>query len=148
MIDKSNFKKSISKSKPKVKLLPKVIKAFIVGGIISLIGQTFVTIYTNVFNFEESTSVSLMISTLIFLGSLLTVLGIYDKIGQFAGAGSLIPVTGFANTMTSAALEYKNEGIVSGIAANMFKLAGAVIAFGVLSAYVFSIIRYLFGEIL
>ena len=81
-------------------------------------------------------------ATLILISSILTGIGIYDKIGQFAGAGSAVPVTGFANSMTSAALEHKSEGLVLGVATNMFKLAGNVIVFGVVSAYVVGIIRY------
>ncbi|NQD52019.1 SpoVA/SpoVAEb family sporulation membrane protein, partial [Bacillus altitudinis] len=82
------------------------------------------------------------VATLILISSILTGIGIYDKIGQFAGAGSAVPVTGFANSMTSAALEHKSEGLVLGVATNMFKLAGNVIVFGVVSAYVVGIIRY------
>ena len=82
------------------------------------------------------------VTTLIFIAALLTGFGVYDKIGQFAGAGAGVPVTGFANSIASAALEHKTEGIVLGIATNMFKLAGSVIVFGVVSAYVVGLIRY------
>ncbi len=90
---------------------------------------------------EEAMSPTL--ATLILLAALATGFGIYDKLGQFAGAGSLVPVTGFSNAMTSAALEHKSEGLVFGIGANMFKLTGAVIAFGVLSAYLVGLTRML-----
>ena len=75
---------------------------------------------------------------------LLTGFGVYDKIGQFAGAGSAVPVTGFANSMASAAIEHRSEGIVLGVATNMFKLAGSVIVFGVVGAYIVGLIRYRF----
>jgi SpoVA protein. len=83
-----------------------------------------------------------MIVTIIFISCVLTGLGIFDKIAKHAGAGSFIPITGFANAMTSAALESKTEGIVLGIASNMFKLGGAVITFGIVAAYVMGVIRY------
>lgn len=70
--------------------------------------------------------------------------GVYDKIGQFGGAGSAVPVTGFANSMASAAMEHRSEGIVLGVATNMFKLAGSVIVFGVVGAYIVGLIRYTF----
>jgi stage V sporulation protein AC len=83
----------------------------------------------------------------VLLSAILTGLGVYDKIGQFAGAGSAVPVTGFANSLTSAALEHKSEGVVLGIATNMFKLAGNVIVFGVVAAYVVGIVRYAFKSL-
>ncbi|MFP3393555.1 SpoVA/SpoVAEb family sporulation membrane protein, partial [Brevibacillus sp. SIMBA_076] len=87
------------------------------------------------------------VATLSLISSILTGIGIYDKIGQFAGAGSAVPVTGFANSMTSAALEHRSEGLVLGVATNMFKLAGNVIVFGVVSAYVVGIIRYILENV-
>lgn len=87
-------------------------------------------------------------ATLILISALLTGLGIYDRIGQFAGAGSAVPVTGFANSMASAALEYKSEGLVLGVATNMFKLAGNVIVFGVVAAYIVGMIRFAFEKLM
>jgi stage V sporulation protein AC len=78
---------------------------------------------------------------------LLTGMGVYDKIGQFAGAGSMIPITGFANSLASAALEHRSEGIVLGVASNMFKVAGAVIVYGVVIAYILGVIHYLFWNL-
>ena len=91
---------------------------------------------------------NLGITIIVFLGALLTGLGIYDKIGQFAGAGSIIPISGFANSMTSSAMESKSEGLVLGIITNTFKLAGSVIVVGVVSAYVVGTIIYLFEVLL
>ncbi len=142
MIDKAKYKTQIQMNKEKPKLLVNVLKAFLVGGLISVFGQILIYLNMELLNFDKQQAGALMVSTLIFIGSLLTAHGVYDKIGQFSGAGSLIPVTGFANTMTSAALEYKNEGFVAGIAANMFKLAGSVIVTGVVAAYVLNIVRY------
>ena len=84
---------------------------------------------------------------LVLIACLLTGFGVYDRIGQFAGAGTIVPITGFANSMASSALESKSEGIIVGIIMNMFKLAGSVIVVGVLSAYILGLIRYLWGLI-
>ena len=86
-----------------------------------------------------------MIVTLVFLGCLLTCLGFFDKIVHFARCGLIIPITGFAHAMMSASLEYRKEGFVTGIGANMFKLAGSVIVFGVVSAYIFGFLRLIIG---
>jgi stage V sporulation protein AC len=139
---KDDYKKNIKQFQPKTPYLLNCLKAFIVGGIICAIGQGIQNFYIKVFNFSESTAGSPTVATLILIAALLTGFGIYDKIGQFAGAGSAVPVTGFANSMTSAAMEHKSEGIVLGIATNMFKLAGSVIVFGVVASYVVGMIRY------
>ncbi len=94
------------------------------------------------FNFNEKTAGNPTAATLILISALLTGFGIYDRLGQFAGAGSAVPVTGFANSMTSAALEHRSEGLVLGVATNMFKLAGNVIVFGVVAAYIVGLIRF------
>jgi len=120
------------------------LKAFLVGGIICTLGQAIQNFYIAFFDFNEKNAGNPTVATLILISALLTGFGIYDRIGQFAGAGSAVPVTGFANSMTSAALEHRSEGIVLGVATNMFKLAGNVIVFGTVSAYVVGIIRYLF----
>ena len=139
---KDDYKKNIKKFQPKPLYFRNCLKAFIVGGIICTIGQGIQNFYIYFFDFTKATAGNPTVATLILIASLLTGFGIYDNIGQFAGAGSAVPVTGFANSMTSAALEHKSEGIVLGIATNMFKLAGSVIVFGVVAAYIVGIIRY------
>ena len=118
-------------------------KAFLVGGFISLIGQGLQNMYIHYFNFSKEQAGNPTVATLIFLSALLTGLGVYDKIGQFAGAGSAVPVTGFANSIVSAALEHRSEGWVLGIGGNMFKLAGSVIVFGVVAAFFVALIKTL-----
>ncbi|MFS0863481.1 stage V sporulation protein AC [Fredinandcohnia sp. 179-A 10B2 NHS] len=142
---KDDYKNSIKKFQPKPKYLINCLKAFLVGGAICCIGQGIQNFYISVFNFSQQDAGNPTVATLILISSLLTGFGLYDKLGQFAGAGSAVPVTGFANSMTSAAMEYKSEGIVLGIATNMFKLAGSVIVFGAVSAYIVGVIRYLFN---
>lgn len=117
--------------------------AFIFGGIICSIGQIFVNIsmYLGVPKVE-----AYIISTiiLIFTGALLTALRLYCKIGKIAGAGSIIPITGFSNSIVSPAIEYKTEGIVLGIGANMFKIAGPVLVYGIVSSFVVGFIYWLY----
>jgi len=120
--------------------------AFFFGGLVCLIGQIVQWIYVNLFNVEKQTASTYMLVTMILAASILTGLGLYDKFGQHAKAGGFVPITGFANSLTASALEGKSEGIVLGIATNMFKLAGAVIVFAVMSAFVFGILRYFLGH--
>ena len=120
--------------------------SFLFGGLICVGGQLLIEMYIHWFGFVRDTASTLALVTVILLASILTGLGVYDEFGQIAKAGAFVPITGFANSLTSAALESKSEGIVLGIATNLFKLAGAVIVFAVVSAYVFGIIRYLLVE--
>ncbi|WP_282935764.1 stage V sporulation protein AC [Paenibacillus sp. RC67] len=120
-------------------------RAFLVGGLICIIGQALMELFIRVFGFTEKTAGNPTVAVLIFISVVLTCFGVYDKIAQWAGAGSAVPVTGFANSMCSAALEHKSEGIVLGVGANMFKLAGSVIVFGTVAAFVIGIIHLLIG---
>jgi len=117
--------------------------AFLVGGTICVIGQAISYFYIYFFNFTEQTAGNPTVATLIFLSMLLTGFGVYDRIGQFAGAGSAVPVTGFGNAVISASIEHRTEGFVLGVGGNMFKLAGSVILFGVFSAFVVALIKTL-----
>ncbi|WP_164669224.1 stage V sporulation protein AC [Virgibacillus doumboii] len=117
------------------------IKAFFVGGFICFIGQIISTFYIYFFEFTEQTVGNPTVATLIFITMFLTGFGVYDRIGQFAGAGSAVPVTGFGNAVISAAIEHRTEGFVLGVGGNMFKLAGSVILFGVFSAFIISLIK-------
>ncbi|KXZ21522.1 stage V sporulation protein AC [Bacillus nakamurai] len=139
---KENYKTKVKDYQPKPPYVWNCVKAFLIGGFICLIGQFLQDFYIHFFNFTEKTAGNPTSATLILLSALLTGFGIYDRLGQFAGAGSAVPVTGFANSMTSAALEHRSEGLVLGVATNMFKLAGNVIVFGVVSAYIVGMIRF------
>ncbi|MCC2928640.1 MULTISPECIES: stage V sporulation protein AC [Bacillus] len=145
---KENYKSKVKTYQPKPPYVWNCVKAFLVGGLICMIGQGLQNFYIHFFNFNEKTAGNPTAATLILLSALLTGLGIYDRIGQFAGAGSAVPVTGFANSMASAALEYKSEGLVLGVATNMFKLAGNVIVFGVVAAYIVGMIRFAFEKLM
>ncbi|WP_374722662.1 stage V sporulation protein AC [Peribacillus tepidiphilus] len=124
-------------------LLKNCVKAFLVGGIICVIGQAISYMYLYFFNFTEQTVGNPTVATMIFISMLLTGFGIYDRLGQFGGAGSAVPVTGFGNAVISAAIEHRTEGFVLGVGGNIFKLAGSVIIFGVFSAFVVALIKTL-----
>lgn len=145
MNKENKYTKHIKANQIKPKIFTNSLKAFISGGLVAILGQLLVDGYQVIFDMDKENAGALMIVTLILAAALLTGFGVFDKFGQFCGAGTFVPVTGFANSMTSAALEYKSEGITLGIAANMFKLAGSVITLGVVSAYILGAVRYLFG---
>ncbi len=126
---------------PRRPLLKNIIKAFLVGGTICLIGQFVQEFFLWNFNFTEKTAGNPTVAVMIFLSVVLTALGIYDHIAQWAGAGTAVPVTGFANSIASAAIEHRSEGFVLGVGGNMFKLAGSVIVFGVFAAFVIALIK-------
>ena len=132
---------------PQTPVLLNVLKAFVVGGIICSIGQAISYVYMMFFDFTEKTVGNPTVATMIFLAMLATGFGWYQKLGQFAGAGSAVPVTGFGNAVISAAIEYKSEGFVLGVGGNMFKLAGSVILFGVVSAFFVSLIKLILVSI-
>lgn len=131
----------ISSIEPKRPILKNCIRAFLVGGTICIIGQILQWIFINYFNFDEKTSVGPTSIVLIFTAVLLTGLGIYDHISQWAGSGSAVPITGFANSIASASIEHKSEGYVLGVAGNMFQLAGAIVVYGVFAAFVVATIK-------
>ncbi|MGM8213770.1 stage V sporulation protein AC [Virgibacillus sp. W0430] len=122
-------------------LLKNCMKAFFVGGFICFIGQIITTCYIYFFDFTEQTAGNPTVATLIFITMFLTGFGIYDHLGQFAGAGTAVPVTGFANAVISSAIEHKTEGFIQGVGSNMLKLAGPVIVYGVFSAFVIALIK-------
>jgi len=127
-------------------VLKNCIRAFIVGGAICVIGQAIMNGMVHWFGYDKDKAGDPTVAILIFISVVLTSLGVYDKIAQWAGAGSAVPVTGFANSMCSAALEHRSEGLVLGVGGNMFKLAGSVIVFGTVAAFIIGLIRAIFGE--
>ena len=131
-MDSKDYVKLVKKSMPKTEHAKTMIKAFVVGGIICMIGQAiFDTIY---YFFPEMTQENVVAFTLIIIitvTGMLTAFGVYDKIGAFAGAGTVIPITGFANAVVSPAIERNREGYILGVCDNMFSIAGPVIVFGI-----------------
>lgn len=143
-MDHTKYAILVKEQQPKPKYLKNTLMAFLFGGTIGLLGQMLLRFYMKLFSFSAKEAATPMTITMIFMASLLTALGVFDKIAAKAGAGTFIPITGFANSMTSAAMESRSEGLVLGIGANMFKLGGTVITFGIVSAFVMGVIRYVF----
>ncbi len=138
---KSQYQKIIDEHSPKNKVFTNSIKAFFTGGIICTIGQLLINGYMALgFAFQEATT--LTTDSLILISAIMTAFNIYDNVGKFGGAGALIPITGFANSMVSAAMEYKKEGYIYGLGAKLFTIAGPVIVFGTISSVVIGIIYY------
>jgi stage V sporulation protein AC len=136
------FTKARAPSRP---LWANCIRAFLVGGGICLLGQGIQQFFMTAFDMKNREAASPTVAVLILIAVILTSLGVYDKIAQWAGAGTAVPVTGFANSMASAAIEHRSEGLVLGVGSNMFKLAGSVIVFGVVAAFFIGIIHWLIG---
>ncbi|MBU3100309.1 MULTISPECIES: stage V sporulation protein AC [Clostridium] len=138
---RKKFNKLNSNNIPKPNLLKHCFNAFWVGGLICVIGQFISDIFSKfgVPKDELGTYVSIV---MVFLGAALTGIGVYDKLGDFAGAGSVVPITGFANSIVSPAMEFKKEGFVFGVAAKMFTIAGPVLVYGIGSSVIVGILYY------
>ena len=131
--------KKLSPPSPKIK---DFIWAFSVGGFICVIGQLFMELY-NSLGLEEKVVKMAVPVTIIFIAALLTGLRLFDKIAKHAGAGTLVPITGFANAVVSPAIEFKREGFVLGVGANMFKIAGPVITYGTIASVIYGVIYWI-----
>jgi len=142
-LTQQEYQQLAKRHEPPRPLTRNFIRAFLVGGVICLIGQGIQEMFIHFFDFTEKTAGNPTVAVLILLSALLTGLGWYDRIAQWAGAGTAVPVTGFANSITSAALEHRSEGLVLGVGGNMFKLAGSVIVMGVVAAFAISLIKTL-----
>jgi stage V sporulation protein AC len=137
------YQNLVKERAPKSKTLYNCFKAFWVGGTICLVGEIISYILKNNFSLDKTATSTWTCIILVFLGAFLTGIGIYDKIGKYAGAGSLVPITGFANGITSPAMEFKTEGLVLGLGANMFKIAGPVIVYGTVASVVYGLIYWI-----
>ena len=151
MEKKANFNAAylayVSKTAPKTNEKRTLVRAFWVGGTICLIGQFiryFLEFFFGLYGDELAGTTSVI---LIFLGSFLTGLGVYDRIGKFAGGGSIVPITGFANSVVSPAMEYRSEGMVFGVMCKMFVIAGPIIVSGVSASVGVGLIYWLVGVI-
>jgi len=137
-----------SKRETKRPILKNCLKAFIIGGFICFIGQLITMFYIYFFDFTEQTAGNPTVATLIIITMFLTGFGVYDHLGQFAGAGTAVPVTGFANAVISSAIEHRSEGFILGVGSNMLKLAGPVIVYGVFSAFIIALIKTIFTKLM
>lgn len=142
-MEKQKYQQVVNKHKPKETRVKNAVIAFVVGGLVGVLGEILICVYSHFLEISRTDASVYMIVTLIFIASLLTALGVFDKLVTKAKAGLLIPITGFAHSMTSAAIDYKKEGLIFGIGSNIFKLAGSVILYGIVSAWLFGMIRYI-----
>ncbi len=136
----------VEKRLPKTKYFPSLLWAFLVGGIICCLGQGIFDIMTMLLPELEKTDIQAITSViLVFIASFLTGIGVYDRIGAFAGAGSIIPITGFSNSVASPAMEFKSEGLIFGLSVKMFTIAGPVIVNGIASSIIVGLIYWIAG---
>jgi len=140
-MEKHKYQELVKNTTPKPKRMKHAITSFIVGGIIGSVSEIIRLLMINYFNIKSSDTVSLIILLLIFLACLMTAFFDFDKLVIKFKAGLIIPITGFAHSIQSSALDYKKDGLITGLGSNFFKLAGSVILYGIVSAFIFCIIK-------
>ena len=143
-LDANEYQKYVKERAPKSPVVKDCVCAFLVGGLICALAEALTYGY-GLMNISEENVKTLVPVTLIFLAALLTGLGVFDDIAKFAGAGTLVPITGFANAVASPAIDTKSEGLVMGVGAQMFTIAGPVIVYGVLTSVSYGFLYWLWG---
>ncbi len=144
-IKKDEYGKYVKKVSPKSPILKDCIWAFLVGGAICTLGQALIDLYTRFLSVNEKDAGTLCSVTLVFLAALLTGIGVFDNIARHAGAGTLVPITGFANAVVSPAIDSKSEGYILGVGAKIFTVAGPVLLFGTLAGTIWGVIYWTIG---
>ena len=144
-MNSESYDEMVKKASPDSPLLKDCIRAFAVGGLICVIGQMLTNFALN-YGLDERSAATFTSVTLIVAASLLTGMGLYSKIGKFAGAGSVVPITGFSNSVTSPAVEFKKEGYILGLGSKIFIIAGPVILYGVLTSVIVGMVYYFAGR--
>ena len=142
--NKDNYKKVVEELTPKNKMLKNCIMAFVFGGTICLVGEIINDSFVSWLGLSDEEASPMTSVVLIGISALLTGLGLYDKLGKIGGAGTVVPITGFANSVVSPALEYKREGLILGTASNIFKLAGPVLLFGYFASFIAGLLSMIF----
>ncbi len=142
-MDSKKYQEIVNKHIPKENKNQNLVTAFIVGGSMGVLANFLLELYTYIFHISTKEASGYMLITFIFVACLLTGLGIFDNLVQKGKMGLIIPITGFAHSMQSSIMDYKQEGLIYGMGSNVFKLAGSVILYGTVSAYVFALIRFL-----
>ncbi len=143
-ISNKEYDELSKKRSPNSKMYKTLPKAFLIGGTICTLGEGLLNLYTSL-GLDETQAGAITSMTLIFLSALLTGLELYDRIAQHGGAGTLVPITGFANAVVSPAIDFKSEGYVLGLGAKMFVIAGPVIVYGISASVVYGLIYYVVG---
>ena len=147
IMDKQEYAKLVRERMPKSNTGMECLRAFLVGGLICVLGELLHIFYLEHWQMSEDNAAALVSITLIFMGALLTGLGVYDLIGKFAGAGSIVPISGYANSVTAPALEFKREGFILGVGAKLFTIAGPVLVYGITSSILVGVLYCIFGGI-
>lgn len=142
-ISKDDYSKMTDKASPNSPIFLNCVKAFVIGGLICTLGQLITELLQNAGLGEKDVQAGTS-GILIILTAVLTGIGVFDKIARHAGAGTIVPITGFANSVVSPALEFKHEGFILGTAAQMFTIAGPVIVYGIGSSFLYGLIIYIF----
>ena len=142
-VTKTEYQQMAQKASPNSKVLRNCVVAFLIGGAICTLGQALTTLFLSL-ELPEKTAKAFVSITLIALSAILTGLKVYDKIAKHGGAGTLVPITGFANAIVSPAMEFKSEGYVMGIGAKMFSIAGPVLVYGTCASIIYGLIIFLF----
>lgn len=140
-VSQKEYGEMVKKASPNSKSCIDIPCAFVIGGLICVIGQALTDFYSYL-GFDDRTSAAWCTVTLVFLSALLTGLGVYEKIAKHGGAGTLVPVTGFANAVASPAVEFKSEGFILGLGAKIFIIAGSVILYGTAASVLYGLIYY------
>lgn len=141
-IQKIQYQKMVAQTKPKPPLVRNVTGAFIIGGLICTFGQALLNFYASL-GLAKPEAGAATSATLVFIAAILTGIGIYDSVAKYAGAGTIVPITGFANSIVAPALEFRREGMIFGVGQRIFTLAGPVLAFGFVTSWLIGLIYYL-----
>lgn len=143
-VSNKEYDSMVKKASPNSRIVSDCVKSFVIGGIICVIGEIISQSLSSA-GMNKTDTAAITSSSLIFIGALLTAVGLYDDIAKIGKAGTLVPITGFANSIVSPAVEYKTEGLVLGVGAKMFTIAGPVLVFGVSASVIYAIIYYFVG---
>lgn len=136
------YSKYIEQKAEKSPILKNILFAFVIGGLICILGQVITNI-AMYFGLDTKLASTIATISLIFIGAFLTSINVYSKIGKYAGAGSVVPITGFSNSIVAPAIEYKSEGFILGLGSNMFKIAGPVLVYGIFSSFIVGVIYWI-----
>ena len=144
-MDRNTYRRYADAHAPRSPIVRNCIIAFFIGGLICTLGQGLKMIYMNVCGINPEDAATLTSVSLVFLAALLSGLGIFDKIAKFAGAGTLVPITGFANAVVSPAIDCRAEGVILGVGTKIFTVAGPVLLYGILSGSIYGVLYWIFG---
>ncbi len=140
------YQQLVARLSPKSEMGKGLLRAFVVGGLICMLGQLINDLVIHFWALDKVAAATVTSIALVFIGAFLTGIGVYDKIGKYAGGGSIVPITGFSNSIVASAMEFKREGFVTGVGAKMFTIAGPVLVYGIGASVLVGIIHYFVGR--